>query len=400
MPTIAETLASAKQIQQETRITRVKPAKSLKIAASVDKTSSEFLNVRVRINKVPMLFAAGCPEDGPLVIDKNFDRLGRHLSTGYVPKVVVLAGSKALKEAKKSGDTFCAAWVGDKAIKPLSVSYGDAISATDLENKLRSLLEDAYKPKASLANASIDYPYVREIYPFDGYCILSFKKAMYRQAFKIDPKTRNVVLDGPRVQVVQTFVDAPTGDVSSSADAVPFTQGGLVNDTGSDVIRNFGAPGSELNNPSIRMMLNVEEALQQYLAFLKNGFHKPVGLAGLQTPPSLVNAQREVKLAVKAASNVPENFSTMDFLKWQTKMLGKKSVEQFKLDAGATLVASDYAYVGDPRDISTWHLPINSQESVVASMRAAKNCSAVPKFERAEVRERINDAAKSYGIKF
>jgi hypothetical protein len=145
-------------------------------------------------------------------------------------------------------------------------------------------------------------------------------------------------------------------------------------------------------------MLNVEEAIDQYLSVLKQGLHKPVSLAGLIVPPNYVNAQRETVIALKARGEIPANFSMMDFIKWQDKRLRMKAAMQTKLVNNEMLCSADFAYVGDPTDISTWHLPIASKSFIKSSLELMAACTAIPKFERAEVREKVTALAKSFGI--
>lgn len=432
MPNLHETL----QIQQQNGITkhsRVVPLQGLHISASAfSKTSKEFHHMRVPLGKIPMIFAAGALADGPIVLDRNYDRIGQ-LNCSYVPPVVAISGTDKLRELKKNRDGYANAWVGNRALRVLKLHASDAISNNDLEAKLRLLIQDAYGKK-NKANAPYDYetayPYIVDVYQGDAnYLIFRLGKAYFQQNFKIDSKTRNVSLDGTKQEVVQTYKPAPTGDISSAAfdtwkiiaptaaignttlsnliySNVPRVHGGYKGPTdmmqpgigGVDFV-HYGAPNSELNNPGLRLMDNVEEALGMYLQYVRDGIHEPVGKMGLVAPPLYMNAAAETRIALKAHPEVNENnFSTSDFLMWQNKTLRIKANAQTKVVNGDRLTSADFAYVGDPQDISTWHLPIASKAQIEQSLRASSTCSAVPKFERDEVRQKLRETAHAFGI--
>ena len=421
MPNLMQTINAAKELNS-VKLSRCKTSKSMNISASVDvKRSADFHLVTVAKDRVPMLFASGCAEEGPIVLDRNYNRIGK-INCDYVPKIIVLSGRRAVRELKASKSSQTSAWVGDGALLPLHIKAADALSNSAIEQKLSELIRETYKPKqTTTSNKGLcdydypSYPYLRDVFQGDGYCIFQQAKAMFRQNYKVDAKTRNVTLDGNKIEVIQTYTPAPAGDVSSSIAACGPTgpanaKTGLGTSTGSFAgfpamaeynvdITTFGATTSEANNPQYKQMSNVEEALAQYLAILKDGFHKPVSMMGLTVPAAYINAARATAIAMKASKVNPKTFSMMDFIKWQDGQMSKKSVDQVKLVDGDMLCSTEFAYVGDTRDISTWHLPIASKSFVARSLEEMSACAAIPKFERAEVQERVRNAALVYGVK-
>jgi hypothetical protein len=430
MPTLFETIDARSMARSVGHVELVKATAKLNISASISKKSPDFHHVRVKLSKIPLLFASGAKDDGPIVLDKNFNRLGR-LHCSYVPSVVVLGGRNTLKAMKAGRDTHVLAWVGKAALKPLKIMASDALSNSVIEDKLRQLVRDTYAPKIKNSPTYYeDCPYLVDVFQDDNYCVFRSGKAMYRQNYKINPTTRNITLDGQKVEVFQTYTSAPTGDISSSYGllddgpspirvgsqstitntSMSYTgpdpnspvhggrNGQFMNEFNVD-ITTFGAPTSELNNPQYKTMSNVEEALDQYLAMLKNGMHKPVSMIGLVTPPAYVNAARETVLALNACGESTTDFSVMDFIKWQNKRMSMPTNKQGKLVNGELLASEDFAYVGDLKDISTWHLPISSRENVAHSIMAMATATAIPKHDRADVREQLDTLALGYGLK-
>lgn len=398
MATLAEHINTTKKQSQE-RLTFVKSASQLNISAEVDLRSSEFHSLKVAVCKFPLVFAAGASEEGPLVLDYNFDKLGR-IECGYTPKVIVLSGIKAAKDAKQKarGDhkvLNATAWVGTKAFKTLQIMASD-VSSNDLQALLYKAVQKAYgkrsESKATSSAYYVDSPYIADVYMFDNYCILGWQGQKFRQRYTFDQTTRNLTLDGDMTPVVETYEDAPLAKVTASSFLDEgnrgTTQGGFDGRQSNvfDSWKDFGAPNSEANNPAIKLMLNVEEALKCYLQEILKGVWKVVYSGVAVTPPNMIHAAMESKIAAKEAK--VKNFSVVDFLQWQNKKLNIKAAIQTKLVDGDAYGYEDFAYIGIPRDISTWFVPLKTSGQIHAAKR--KDIFAgVPKSEQKAVKIKV-----------
>lgn len=134
---------------------------------------------------------------------------------------------------------------------------------------------------------------------------------------------------------------------------------------------DYGAPGSELNNPGQFMsMLNIEEALSMYLNNLKNGIWKPISSQWAVVPPSLTNATNEAGLIAK--DKKLQAFSPLDFVYFQQTILNEPV--KHKYVNGQKLSASKFAFVGDYDDPSTWLFRADSVDAIKASVRELQAC--------------------------
>jgi len=146
---------------------------------------------------------------------------------------------------------------------------------------------------------------------------------------------------------------------------------------------DFGAPGSELNNPGQFMsMLNIEEALAMYLHSLKEGIWKPISSQWAVVPPSLVDATNEAGLIAKDKSALVkaagvETFAPLDFVYWQQQMLGQPV--KHKYVGTQKLTASKFAFVGESDDPSTWLFRADSTSAIQASIGEIKACKYLSK---------------------
>lgn len=285
----------------------VKTAQQMSLAASASK---EFHLVSIASNLLPALFAKTASNEGPIIVDKNKDKLGR-LDCGFVPKLIVVSGIDAFKEMRRERKPTVQVWAGRDILKALKV-----------------------KP--------------HNIAP----------------VVAAGPVTKDYVMDRP----------------NQAAPALGSFNGpnlGMVPD-----FTTYGAPGSEANNPMMKTMLNVEEALRMYVAGVVNGEHKPIMSPMAVVPPHLVNAAKEARIAASEFSKIPFDFSVMDFIHWQNKQL---SVRQ-SLMTKNNLFASSYAYVGDDADPSTWLLDISTPKKIDVALRRVMSASGIPESDRPSVK--------------
>lgn len=305
----------------------IKTRVALSLEASSSRSSSKFIQMQVDLIKMPLL-ATGNPE-GPLVIDINASGL-RKTKSGFMPKIIIVGGSDKAREAKKSGNLVCNAWVGEK-----------------------------------IATSTIDI----------------FPKNHIRLSKEIFADTVADMLPATPPAVLEQVLDRPNNGLALGG----FTYG---LDKGYDVV-DFGAPGSELNNPMLRLMLNVEEALAMYQTEKAEGVHKVVFTPYAPVPLGLINAGREAKIAAQSAGLDLDKFSVMDFLKWQHMKMTMKASKKVKVIDGVEMKASNFAYVGDEDDISTWACCTENPEAAMIELQAT---SYVPKKEKEEVKKKIEAA--------
>jgi hypothetical protein len=397
MPTILETTEHMRDSKEKISLTKTRA--SFTLSASSNKGSNVFHNVRIDLSKIPTISTG--KTDGPICIDLNVDKL-RRSSSGFVPKFVILSGSALVRKLKDKDVLSCNAWVGNRVLdKYPRIMADDAISSSDLSEKLRCLISKTYT-KPSTRDQDGCYAYVVDIYPFENYLIFSIKNEKYRQQYKLDPIAREVALDGKPVKVFEKYVDAvvPSSSVttrdplsSSSIDIIEDKRnfaapalGGVIgnNIPNPDVMTNYGALGSELNNPQLKQMLNVEEALTMYRTETASGIHKVIYTPYAPVPPGLINAAKEAKIAVEAAGIALDKFSIYDFLRWQDHKLRMKAAIQRKYVNGEPLTFSAFAYVGEIRDTSTWHLAMHSASAIKKAIKEISEIKLVPKSFKAE----------------
>lgn len=271
--------------------------------------------------------------EGPLVIDINASGL-RKTKSGFMPQIIIMSGSDKARAAKKNGTLICEAWIGNKI----------------LSNKKYSILAAGEAVDMSVLNA----PY------------------------------------GDRAVIMEKLLDKPNNGPALGGFTNGQTHGGYD-------VQNYGAPSSELNNPMLRLMLNVEEALAAYQKEKADGVHKVVYTPYAQLPPGLVNAGREAKIAASVAGLDLEKFSVMDFLKWQHTKCTMKAAMQVKNINGKELKAEAFAYVGDAHDFTTWQARVDSIEQARLSLSELKANGCIPREDKKDVLRIINLKLASYG---
>lgn len=413
MPNIHETIVSMERINQ-TKIVMMKERKSFDLLAVSSKNSNTFRLIDIDLSKVPVLSAVGCEEDGPILIDMNVNKL-RRTSCGFVPKIIIMAGINTLKKFKRTGDLSCSAWVGDKVLNGrIRIQADDAIGMNTLDSKLCKLIDDTYNKNSKQYN-SLDggYAYIVEIYPFENYLIFKNGGDKFRQKYTLDPILRECKLDGKPVRVFEQYVDvaeskgvkglsSSTGIQEALLDprnnespALGGFNGPAMNwSNGADVLTHYGANGSETNNAMLKLMLNVEEALNMYQTETAKGIHKVIYTPYAPVPSGLINASREAKIAADVAGLDVSKFSVMDFMKWQHKKMSVKASAKTK----DGLCSDDYAYVGDVNDTSTWHLKVQDAKHAKLALARFNQTQGIPKSEKASVLSKIKKIAESKGV--
>jgi hypothetical protein len=82
--------------------------------------SNEFVLAVIRLSDVGSIsygtIMASANKTGPLIIDKNINKVGKTASS-YYPKTIVIEGTSRHSQVLASGDTHVLAWVGAEASK-------------------------------------------------------------------------------------------------------------------------------------------------------------------------------------------------------------------------------------------------------------------------------------------
>lgn len=381
MPTLLETIKQASSAVASTSIKLQKTRKEVLLEPS-QRGSNIFCSVNVPIKNVTLVAGRANCEDGPILIDANVDKISK-LNSGHVPKVVVLGGLNKLRAAKHNHELYCSAWVGNKALKSLSIKASDAISSSELSSKVQAAIYDTYGPKKVNGATSYDYnksPWVSDIFPYENYVVYTLDGNQYRQDFTFDSDTRKISLVGKSVQVHSEYIP----NIAAAFNNPGQSQAQMVGPC-SDILVTYGAPNSEANRPL--MMSNVEEALLAYGTEIATNVYSPTIPANKPLSPLLAEAVRECEIAAKAYKI--KKLSVPDFISWQNKRMKMKASEQSRFEKDGELFASDYAYVGDTKDISTWLLPKHTVKAAKSSLKMLASTPGIPKSQRKEVRERL-----------
>ena len=401
--------------------------------------SKEFMFVRVPLQKISLSASTHKNNASCIIVDANTTKQGRTVG-GFIPKVRIESGHNLVAELKANGECFANVWVGTSAIKKLNIQADDAISSNELQSKLQRLLQKNYGNKAP----NNDAPYsggvwILEIYPFENYVIYQLQDNKYKQAYVLDPVSREVALEGNSTKVFESFTEVPKGatttegakaekvaNIIQSAAAIPVMPSGrgaqyytttlsqeaeydTVNTAGQplglhvgtgivapDVIINYGAPSSEYANPPIKTMTQIEEALRMYLSMIADGTHTPLPS---MTIPGNITASRypnEFTEATIAATASGVDINVKDFISWQNRQLSAEA--KTKRKGGKDLPASAFAYVGDKDDPSTWHLPVHDEAHVKNALARVNQTHGIPDDKKAGVLSKIRDKASKMGV--
>lgn len=247
-----------------------------------DTSAREFYLVRMNLTAAacPLPYSKRIENQGvglPIVVVRNASRAGLVASTGYIPGCVVAAGEDTRRRLMQRG--VVSGWVWAEA--GLNINCDDEISSEELSQKLQALLTDKFTVKSTSNGGGCctpggEYPWIRKIYPFEGYLIYDLKGQNYRQGFQLDPFARKVVLSGEPTKVEEKFVNASvveqyqypvpqTGLRPSPSVARPFALGVA-----------WGSPNSELFLNVTRNWTNINEAAKLYVDATKTGLYKPM----------------------------------------------------------------------------------------------------------------------------
>jgi hypothetical protein len=416
MPNLAETVSTNQLAESNSKALRVCLTKhDLSVSASAERVSKSerFYLVKMPIRKLPLISIESSAAVGAIVIDTNGSRR-KATGSGFVPKVIVLKGLRSLQAAKAAEKMFCNVWVGEKALRRLHISAEDAIGSNVLQTKLQRLISDKNKKSMKASGGSYTpSPWVEAIYPSDNYFVYRYDGDTYRQAYNLDKKTGDPTLSGGPVKAIvknlpqvsaasladllygDTYIDktmnqeltldrvnmsGPTlGRVNYPSHMVPCGADGI-----------YYPAGSELSRPELRTMLNVREALSIFLNVLKDGMKGPLehsfSPVAIPTDKFLMNACREAEIVAREAHR---KIDPVDFVNWQHDTLTKKGTQ-----TKYGITASGYAYVGDPGDISTWHLKALTPDHVKKSLKLVMSCTGIPESKKLAIQAKLKAMLK------
>jgi hypothetical protein len=167
---------------------------------------------RVAVPKQDQNLYAAAVTDDPIIVDVNKSRRGFTFQ-GIGPEVIVVYGADRFFAAHDRGDVRIKAWVGSKAAVRLGLIQADhEMSVEELREQLDVQLMSRY-PRNQLRNTpgfAGGPPWIRQIYPFEGYFIYNHQGKAYRQKFSVDPLARRASLVGVADEVIEQWVDKAT----------------------------------------------------------------------------------------------------------------------------------------------------------------------------------------------
>ena len=343
------------------------------------------------------LVRAGCPQElsnsvgnrgpvgFPIVVIKNRDKLGLVASTGYYPQGVVVAGVRTRAAMLNHGLTKGWAYVEAGA---LDINADDAIGCEELMQKLSALL----MAKFYGANQPLSMqpcPYIVECYPFENYLIFEMKGQKYRQAFALDPIERKVTLQGPQQPVKEKFVDALGESMPRADTGVRYAWAPV---KGNNQSFTTGGRNSELVTGLIRSLANIHEAVEMYLNYVRLS-----GASHWQTPtPSTAH-----KVALTPEHKLLETVGIAAgvFARWAAGGLAEARTSGTNtVGTGEKVHHSDFAYVGDKKDPSTWKLPIHDAKHAANALARVNQTQGIPESAKPGVLKKIRRAATKHGV--
>lgn len=223
------------------------------------------------------LLKVGCPREiaassenrrmVPIVVEKNRRKLGQVLATGWSPEAVVVAGGATRHAILDHGHLMAMAWLE----AGLEVNASEAFTCAELTQKLQNAVtQKLYGEKGR--QALQPYPFVTQVYPFEGFVIHSTSGKTYRQPFSIDPVARTVALSGVSLQVeacggagqtgmpkVQTGVHSVSNPIPLAWNQVSWRSGGT----------------SELFTQVVRDSSNVLAKVARLSSMIRHGVLEP-----------------------------------------------------------------------------------------------------------------------------
>ena len=339
---------------------------------------------KFRLARINMVRAAcppdilGCAENQvdtmPIVVTKNRSNYGYVQATQYCPASVVVAGAARRKALLADGVLRTFAWVEANSV---DIQADDAIGCQELMDKLRAMVCSKYG--GGCANSMVNSPWIVEVYPFEGYCIIAMDGHKYRQAFTLDPVTRAIAFSGLLTEVQEKFVNAST-------ETMMRTQTGqrtaVAPAKGNNQTSTTGAANSELLTQIVRNWSDIEESVRMYLDVLKHGGRLQPKFA----PVTLVN--NKIAALLQA-----QGISMFHFARWSADAQESTT----KSVGGDQVPRSKFAYA-PTSDMSTWKLPIHDASHAKNALARINQVQGLPADKKAAVLQKVRKAASRHGV--
>jgi hypothetical protein len=319
--------------------------------------------------------------NAPIVVAKNRAKVGFVEATQYCPSAVIVAGAARRKKLIENGYVRAYVWIEAGA---LNIQADDLIGANELMQKIGALI--CQRVTGGNCNGpGVISPWVIECYPFEGYAIYAYNGDKYRQAFVLNPLTRDVQLSNSPVKVEEKFVDARS--IRATIETMPLVDNGShyapAQSRAMAQSTNRGALGSELMTQIVRNFQDINEAVQMYLDVIKHGGY----IQPRFSPVTLVNNKIATSLAA-------QGINIFEFCKWALGLEGAKT----KSVGGTNVPQSKFAYVGNPQDLSTWHLPLDTPGRAQNALSRINQVKGIPAEKKPAVLQRVRKAAQHHGV--
>lgn len=185
-------------------------------------------------NPAHVLSLAASNDESPIVVDLNRKHVGK-TSTNYFPPVIVVDGKHRHKSRTINGHQTIKAWVGIKAAAKLGFIHADhKLGSDELRTMLSQAISKKYGKQIKLPGGAVtnQSPWVREVYPFENYCIFANDSKEFRQAYSINQEQRKVILLAEPVRVRQVYEDVAASAMNMARTATLYGNGGGGNVTG------------------------------------------------------------------------------------------------------------------------------------------------------------------------
>lgn len=314
----------------------------------------------------------------PIVIIKNTDKLGHVPSTGYYPSGIIAAGALTRFRLLDAGLPFSWAYVEEGA---LELNASEVVGSHELLTRLDSLiLEKVYGSAKPITGQP--WPYITGVYPLENHLTYQVGAKRYKQNFMLDPVDRRISLQGGSQQLIQA-ADAKTSMPRSEtgaryAFAPPMGQ-----------LQTFttGGKNSELVTQLIRNWADINEAAEMYVDYTKHVNTQP--LRPSFYPVAGVSWGGK---ALKALESRGIDF--YNFAAWSGMARHLAATAKTKTHSGTPVPMSQHAYVGDPKDPSTWKLPLDEPGRIKNALSRVNQTHGIPQSAKSGVLQKIRHAAK------
>ena len=349
------------------------------------------------------LVRAGCPRelaaladnvrrDAPLVIVENKHKYGFVAATDYYPAGVIVSGRHYRDQLLEAGHTRT--WIYVEASVASGLRTDDEIKAQDLLRRLHtSVVERYYGTRGPVTGQP--RPSIEEVFPFENRIVYLMAGRKYGQTYRINPSERMLTLTGSPEEF-QAGSSLSSG-LGMAKERMPRSETGaryaVAPPGGQLQSYTMGGPNSELVTELVRNWANVNEAVAMYLDYLRTTW--PVD----QMTPAFQPVALIPTKGAKWATNIrvglaAKGIDPYSFAIWSAMARHKKT----KSHGGDEVPMSEHAYVGDPSDPSSWHLPLDKPSRIQNALSRVNQTHGIPANKKAEVLNKVRRKARAVGI--